>query len=246
MRGLRLQTAIRLVYPPACLACGGRVESDFGLCGSCWADTSFVAGAVCDACGTPLPGGPDAAESAGLTCDECLKIPRPWARGRAALLYSGAGRKLVLGLKHGDRHDIARPAATWMANAAASLLQADTVIVPVPLHTLRLLRRRYNQSALLCAALGHLTGHTVAVDVLKRVQRTPSLDGQSRDQRFATLAGAIRADPRRVHLVADHPVLLVDDVMTSGATLAAGTEALVAAGATEVCVLALARAARDT
>ncbi|ETX30559.1 double zinc ribbon domain-containing protein [Roseivivax isoporae] len=239
----RLQTAIRAVYPPRCLSCGGLVESDAALCGACWGGTAFISGLVCDLCGVPLPGDPTAgAES----CDECMRIARPWARGRAALLYRGTGRALVLALKHGDRHDIALPAARWMARAAAPLLVPDTLIVPVPLHLTRLLRRLSNQSALLAQALARVTGHDACPDALVRRVRTPSLDGRTREERFAVLGDAIAVRPRRRAAIAGRPILLVDDVMTTGATLSAATDALIAAGAGPVCVAALARVARDT
>ncbi|SEK21111.1 Predicted amidophosphoribosyltransferases [Roseivivax marinus] len=241
MRAAALQTAIRLIYPPRCLGCGGLVDSDFGLCGPCWRDTSFISGLVCDTCGTPLPG---EADGHGVLCDDCLVAPRPWRAGRAALLYRATGRRLVLGLKHGDRHDIAVPAAGWLARAVTPLIRPDTVVVPVPLNRWRLLWRRYNQSALLAAALARRLARTVVSDALARPVATPVLDGLGREDRFATLAGAITAGPRGT-LLAGRPVLLVDDVMTSGATFAAATEAAHDAGATEVCIAALARVAKE-
>ncbi|MBV2359466.1 ComF family protein [Thalassococcus sp. CAU 1522] len=235
-----MQTLVQGLYPPRCLSCGGLVETDFGLCGACWRDTPFIAGLACDLCGVPLPGQSDRAEH----CDDCLTTARPWAHGRAALSYEGKGRRLVLALKHGDRHDIARPAARWMARLVRPLVAPDTVVVPVPLHLRRLLSRRYNQSALLAQALGGELECRVIADALERSVRTPSLDGKSREDRFATLADALRPNPRRAGALAGHPVLIVDDVMTSGATLAAATEAALAAGASRVCVSVLARVAK--
>jgi ComF family protein len=234
-----MQRALRILYPARCLMCDTRTQTDFALCGACWADTPFVTGLACDHCGLPLPG-----EDAGpVLCDDCLVVARPWGHGRAALAYAGLGRKIVLALKHGDRTDLARPAAAWLAGAAAPLLQPETVIVPVPLHWTRLLRRRYNQSALLANAMGRETGHAVIPDLLVRRVRTATLGGKSRDQRFRELEQAIVA--RHAERLAGRPVLLVDDVMTSGATLAAATEALHAAGAARVDVAILARAAKD-
>ena len=219
------------------------MDADFGLCGTCWRDTGFIGGTVCDACGVPLPGGGDLASP---HCDACLATPRPWAQGRAALIYRDMGRKLVLALKHGDRQEIARPAARWLAQAAQGILPEQALIAPVPLHWRRLLKRRYNQSALLAKALAGQTGHSWCPDLLQRTRHTPSLDGLSRAERFDVLQKAICVHPRRRHRIMRRPVILVDDVLTSGATLTACTEACIAAGSGPVFVLALARVAKET
>lgn len=237
-----LQAMLRLIYPPQCLGCEELVTSDFGLCGPCWRDTPFIAGLVCDSCGLPLPG-EDLGEP--VYCDDCLTIARPWMRGRAALLYAGNGRKMVLQLKHGDRLDLAKPAGGWLLRAAKPLLRPDTLIAPVPLHWFRLFRRRYNQSALLANALAHVAKLDHCPDLLIRHRYTASQEGRDKHSRFENLHDAIRVHPRRASMLKDRHVLLVDDVMTSGATLAATAEACLAAGAEEVCVLVLARVAKD-
>ncbi|MGO4908241.1 double zinc ribbon domain-containing protein [Pseudorhodobacter sp. W20_MBD10_FR17] len=237
-----LQAMLRLVYPPQCLGCDELVTSDFGLCGRCWRETPFIAGVVCDTCGLPLPGD-DATEVA--QCDDCLTLTRPWVQGRAALLYKDNGRKMVLQLKHGDRLDLAKPAGSWLLRAAKPMLRPDTLLAPVPLHWFRMLRRRYNQSALLAASVGRLAGIEHCPDLLIRHKRTPSQEGRDRHARFENLQDAIRVHPRRVAMMKGRKILLVDDVMTSGATLAAATDACLAAGAAEVRVLVLARVAKD-
>lgn len=218
------------------------MDRDFGLCPACWRETPFIGGLVCDACGAPLPGD-DPGEP--VHCDGCLAHPRPWAQGRAALLYRDAGRRLVLGLKHADRGDIAVPAADWMARAAAPMALDGALVVPVPLHWRRLVARRFNQSALLAAPLARALGLVHAPDLLERVRPTAALGGQDRAARAATLDGALRVAPRRVARVTGRPVLLVDDVMTTGATLESAARALAAAGAGETRVVVLARAVRD-
>ncbi len=241
MRG-GIQTAVALLYPPRCLGCGDMVESDFGLCGRCWRDTPFIGGTVCDACGTPLPGSDDGHR---LECDDCMERPRPWGRGRSALLYRDRARALVLALKHGDRAEMAKPAAKWMMRAATPLLRPDMLVAPVPLHWSRLLRRRYNQSALLSQALAGEAGLACCPDLLQRIRRTAKQDGKSVEDRFAELTGAIAPHPGRRHRMAGRAVLLVDDVMTSGATLSACATACLDAGAARVDVVTLARVTRD-
>lgn len=236
-----MQAALRWIYPPQCLICDAAVASDFGLCAQCWRDTPFVGGLVCDTCGTPLHG--EAGDIAH--CDDCLTLGRPWDQGRSALMYRDNGRKLVLALKHGDRMDLARPAAEWLHRAVADILRPDMIVAPVPLHWWRLFRRRYNQSALLSGHLARLAGLAHCPDLLQRPRFTGTQDGRGREGRFENMAGAIRPHPKRIHLMAGRDVLLVDDVMTSGATLAAATEACLAAGAVRVSICALARVAKN-
>ena len=241
-----LGRAARLVldtlYPPHCLACDAAVLEPGTLCGRCWAEAAFVTGLSCDKCAAPLPGDP---VEAPILCDDCLRVARPWSHGRAALLYGGTGRQLVLALKYGDRHDIARPAGRWLARQAAPLCRADTLVVPVPLHRARLFHRRYNQSALLALALGRELDRPALPDLLLRTRRTGIQDGLSRAARFENQQGAIAPRPARAKRIEGRHVLLVDDVMTSGATLAAAAEACFAAGADDVDVIVLARVLRE-
>lgn len=238
----QLQTAVTLIYPPRCITCGDMVESDFGLCGPCWRDTSFLGGVICDGCGVPLtPGGQGDLHH----CDACMQATRPWIQGRAAVLYRDNGRKLVLALKHGDRQEMARPAGLWMANMVRGQVSEDTLVVPVPLHWTRLLKRRYNQSALLAKSVAKELDLPWCPDALARVRRTSSLEGLSRDARFETLEKAITPHPKRGAKLRDRPILLIDDVMASGATLMACTHACLEAGSGSVRVLTLARAAKE-
>ena len=229
------------MYPPRCLACDATVVEDGGLCPECWRAAAFLHGLVCDGCGAPLPG--EAAEA--VLCDDCLATPRPWRRGRAALAYRGTGRRLVLALKHGDRTDLPGAAARWMLGAAAPLVRPDHLVAPVPLHWWRLFARRYNQSALLSAAVATRAGLDHCPDLLRRVRATPSQDGRDRDARFDNVRNAFGVSARHRPRVSGRRVLLVDDVMTSGATLAGCADACLAAGATGVDVLVLARVVKD-
>lgn len=237
-----MQGALQILYPPQCISCSAPVQSDFGLCADCWRETPFISGLACDRCGVPLPGS-DSGERA--LCDDCMTIARPWERGRAALMYRDNGRRLVLALKHGDRMDLARPASAWMLKAAAPILQPEMLAVPVPLHWMRLFRRRFNQAALLSRAIAKAAGLDHCPDALIRKRSTGSQEGKTRDARFANLVDAFAVPGSRGKRVEGRDILLVDDVMTSGATFAAATEALLAAGARSVSVLCLARVAKD-
>ncbi len=238
---MRLKTILNALYPAQCMTCDAAVEENGALCGPCWRETRFLSGLCCDQCGIPLPG--DIGEDTAI-CDDCTHTARGWRKGTAALHYSGSGRRIVMGLKHGDRTELARPAAQWMARRVGEL-EPDTLVIPVPLHWYRYLKRRYNQSALLARYLAEATGTTYAPLILQRVGHTESLDGKTKMQRFDILSDAIRLHPKHGDAVSGRPVLIVDDVMTSGATLSACAEQCQNANARHVDVAVLARVAKD-
>lgn len=238
-----LQSVIKTIYPPQCVMCDAQTEVDFALCGPCWSKTPFIDGLCCDDCGAPLPGQGEPDPS--LLCDDCMVIARPWSRGRSAMIYKDLSRRFILSLKHGDRTDLVRAAGPWLARAGADILTPRSVVVPIPLHKFRLLRRRFNQAALLAQQVAKVTDLVCLPDALVRNKHTAPLEGHTRDQRFAALDAAIAVHPKRRQAIVGKKIVLVDDVMTSGATFAAATEACFAAGAKDVCVLALARVVKD-
>lgn len=236
----RTVSALRdALYPVTCLMCDARVEQEGALCPDCWADTPFLSGSCCELCGTKLPG-----EDDGIAgCDECIEMGRPWDEGRAALVYAGTARRMVLAFKHGDRTELATGAARWLHRRARDILTEETLIVPVPVHRWRLLKRRYNQAALLAQALAKLTNGSCDVMALTRHRATLSQGHRAAPNRFENLVDAIHVTPGAQ--VAGRHVAIVDDVLTSGATLAACAEVLRDAGASRISVLALARVAKD-
>ncbi|RRH72507.1 ComF family protein [Falsigemmobacter faecalis] len=239
-----LSAAIRMIWPAQCLVCSDAVDGDGGVCPACWPDLPMISGLCCRLCGAPLPGAMGAAEA---DCDDCLRSRPPWTAGRAAFLYEGAARQLVLQLKHGDRPDLARALAARLHHALRPLIpRGPMLIVPVPLHRLRFLRRRYNQSALLARALSQRLDWPWCPDLLLRSRATQLQDGLSRSGRRDNLQGAFTLNPARVKEISRAPeakILLIDDVMTTGATLAEATKGLRNGGAGEVFTLTLARVA---
>jgi predicted amidophosphoribosyltransferase len=233
-------TLIDLIFPPRCLACPTPTDTAHGLCAACWAETHFIAGTACAKCGVPLIGEAGAED----VCDGCRRHPPAWDRGAAALIYDGAARRMVLALKHADRLDLVGPLAGWMAAAGRELAGQADMIAPVPLHWRRLVRRRYNQSAELAREVGRRAERPVAVDLLLRQRATAPQDG-GRTARAANQAGAFGVTPRHASGLSGKRVLLVDDVLTSGATLSACADCLRGAGAARVDVLVLARVALD-
>lgn len=228
------------LLPPLCLSCQGAVSEPGSLCPACWSKIAFLTPPACACCGLPF----DFEMGEGALCGECLAEPPRFARARAVLRYDEASRGLILGLKHADRLEGAPAFARWMARAGAELLAEADLLVPVPLHRWRLLARRYNQAALLAMALSRLSGVAAVPDLLVRLRRTPPQGHLSRSGRARNVAGAFAVAPRRAAGLAGKRVVLVDDVLTSGATVNECATALLRCGAGRVDVLTLGRVIR--
>lgn len=231
--------ALDLLLPPTCSLCTAPVDAPGLLCGVCFDQFSAAGEPCCLCCGVPFDLPWHAAE--GGLCQRCIDSPPSFERARGALLYDKASRRLVLPFKHGDRIEFASVLARLMARSGAGLLREADVLVPVPLHRRRLFVRRYNQAALLAQVLGTMSGRPVLVDALVRVTATQNLDGKTAAERRDEVATAFTVRPRRAALLEGRRVLLIDDVMTSGATAGACSESLLAAGVVAVDVLVAAR-----
>jgi ComF family protein len=228
---------VDLVYPPRCPACGEAIAAQDGLCPQCWGELALPGEPACASCQRPF-GSASVAE--GAICAPCMADPPRHDGVGAGTLYNDASRKLVLAFKHGKRIALA-PMLARIAAARLPELKGEWLVVPVPLHPWRLWRRGFNQSALLAREIARLRDQEVCVDALVRKKPTPTLGGLGRAARARALSGAIAVNPRLHARLKGASVVLVDDVMTSGATSDACVRALKRAGAVRVVVACFAR-----
>jgi ComF family protein len=229
--------ALDFLLPPLCLNCDAPTSAHRTLCASCWSKIHFIAKPFCTACGAPfeVPMGDDA------LCAGCIAEPPNFTAARAPMLYNDFSKRLVLSFKHADRIYPAPALAAWMHRAGAEFWDHADFIAPVPLHRWRLFKRRYNQAALLARELGRIAQKPVLIDVLTRKRATPIQGHLSRKQRQANVKGAFRFNAHYRKPIKGKTIVLIDDVLTTGATVNECARVLLRAGAKEVNVLVLAR-----
>ena len=232
-----LAPIVDLVFPPRCPLCGAGLAAQTGLCAACWAGLAVPGAPCCATCQRPL--GSDTA--VGSICAPCLTQPPRHDGIAAGTLYNETSRRLILALKHGHRIALAPLLARLIAAQLPEQIGPGWLIVPVPLHRWRLWSRGFNQSALLASELAASTGAALLIDGLLRTKRTPTLGGLGRTARARALSGAIQLNPRPARRLQGARVLLVDDVLTSGATSNACISVLKRAGAQTVVVACFAR-----
>lgn len=232
-----LQWPARLLFPPVCAGCRRHVSQPGVLCAQCWPRLRLLERPWCPVMGTPFIH--DMGD--GFLCAEAIADPPPFERARAAVVYTGVARQMVRGLKFQDRIDLAPWMARWMMRAGAELIAEADVIVPVPLHWGRFLRRQFNQSAELGRALSHLCGVPFSPSAIRRVRQTSQQVGLGRREREDNVRTAFRVPAECEIEIAGRRVLLVDDVYTTGATARAVTKSLKKGGAGAVDVLTFAR-----
>lgn len=239
--GAGLRAAIDIVYPPSCVACQAATGEAQALCPACWGEMRFIERPYCERLGTPFA--VDLGD--GLVSPAAIADPPVFARARAVCRFDGTARELVHRLKYGDRTDLALTMGRMMLQAGRELLPQADVIVPVPLHRFRLWTRRFNQAAALAQVVSRGSAVPLAPLALARVKRTRQQVGLTRAQRAANLEGAFKVPPAARPQIEGRHVLLVDDVLTTGATGNAAARALLRGGARSVDILTFARVVSD-
>jgi ComF family protein len=232
-----LRLALDAVLPPLCASCRAPLADAGGLCPACWARMSFLAPPWCDRLGIPFAHDP----GPGVLSMEAIADPPAYGRARAAVRYDDVARDLVHRLKYGDRLDLATAMGRWMARAGHEFLDDADALVPVPLHWRRLWGRRFNQAAALARAAAAEKGIPVLIAALERRRATAQQVGLSRSARAVNVQGAFAVTPEGRTAIRDKRLVLVDDVLTSGATIDACARALLRGGARNVDVLVFAR-----
>jgi ComF family protein len=228
--------ALDVALPTLCVACREPVAGE-GVCANCWSKLSFIAKPFCPRLGIPFvyDPGPE------LLSMEAIASPPAYQRARAAVRYDEIAKTLVHTLKYQDRTDLAPTMGRWMARAGSELLAEADALVPVPLHWRRAWHRRYNQSGALAAVIGRQSGVKLKAELLQRSRATEQQVGLSRAQRASNVQGAFRVPSARQAEVSGARIVLIDDVLTSGATVDACARALLRAKAAQVDVLVFAR-----
>lgn len=226
-----------LLYPPVCLVCDAPVSAADTICPGCFARLRPISDPMCPVLGLPF----EVSLGPGALSAEAIADPPPFERARSAVIYNEVALALVGRLKYGDRPELARFCARLMAQAGHELWDSDAVLVPVPLHRRRRLTRRYNQSAELAQALARLTGLAIEAGAIVRKKATRQQVGLSADARQRNVAGAFAPHPEALARLRGRRAIVVDDVITTGATVKAVTRTLKAAGASAVDVISFAR-----
>ena len=226
-----------IALPPLCPSCREPLGDGVGLCAACWSKLSFIEPPYCARLGIPFIYDP----GPGLLSMEAIADPPAYDRARAAVRYDEIARALVLSFKYADRLDLAPMMGRWMARAGREVLADADALLPVPLHWRRLWARRFNQAAALAGAISDISGVPVLPNAIKRVRATPQQVGLSKPERADNVQGAFQVPPEQKAEIAGKRVVLIDDVLTSGATVDTCARALLRAGCAHVDVLVFAR-----
>ena len=230
-----------MILPPRCIVTGDVVDEMGILSSDAWRKLYFIQAPLCQCCGIPF----DFESEENILCLDCLRTPPVFDQARSSLIYDEVSKKIILNFKYGDRTDFILTFTNWLSQAGYDLLTKTDMLVPIPLHPLRLWVRRYNQAALLAQALSKSTGIKTYPTLLKRVKKTKQHQGMSKAERYQNIANAFAIDHTHHSLIKDKTITVVDDVLTTGATVSEAARVLKNAGAKTVYVLTIARTLKN-
>lgn len=234
-----LKNLLSIVIPPTCPGCHLPVEKDHTICPSCWKDLTFITLPFCDSCAEPLEVSGDLDQT--YICGQCRQAPPKFSQTRSLFKYAGLARRLILSLKHGNATHLAFGLAEKACARHSDYIKEADIIIPVPLHWSRLFKRGYNQASLLAKNVAYNCNKPFHATLLQRNRRTPSQGKYGKKARLRNVRSAFNLSKKDQNSIAGKTVLIVDDVMASGATLNACAKVLLTAKAKKVKVLVVAK-----
>lgn len=242
-----LKWGLDLILPPRCPVNGDIVSHVGAISPRAWRELTFIAPPYCTCCGVPFAVDitVDQAEPSDFLCAVCLASPRPFDQAKSLLVYNDGSRKMVLAFKHGDALHLHTTLAPLLAKTGQEFLTPDAIIIPVPLHWMRMVKRRYNQAAILGIEIAKLSGVACWPAAIIRTRHTPPQGHKSAKDRHQNVSGAFDINPSYTGKLSGRDIVLIDDVFTTGATLEECSKVLKAAGAQSVNVLTVARAVKE-
>lgn len=245
-----LKWCLDLILPPRCPINGTIVERVGAISPSAWKELTFISDPKCDCCGIPFAidsgiSDDKTASTSGFLCADCLINPRPYNKARSIFTYNAGSRSMILAFKHGDKTHIHTTLAPLLDNLSKEFLGSDTIFIPVPLHWLRLVKRRFNQSAILAAETAKLSGNLHWPDALIRTRHTPPQGHKNAKDRHKNVAHAFDINADYQEKIKGKNIILVDDVFTTGATLEECAKTLKSAGAETVNIITVARVVKE-
>ncbi len=232
---------VNYLFPPACGNCDEAIWDNTGICSACWKDLTFISDACCRSCGYPF----ELSSGDGLLCGACLQMPKSFDQCRAALVYDEHSKDMIIGFKHADKTHLVALFTQWLSSCGKGILDKADFVVPVPLHRRRLLRRRYNQSALLAQRVARVHRKRYVPNLLSRTKNTSSQGQFSMSGRWRNVRNAFELSHKYQDEVRGKHVVLIDDVFTTGATLDACARVLKTSGAASVSGIVLARVTKE-
>lgn len=238
---------VNLVLPSRCPINGNIVDSVGSISPEAWKELTFISDPYCKCCGIPfaIDNTIGSETENDFLCGQCLSTPRHFDRAKSIFVYNEGSRKMILAFKHGDALHLHTTLVPLLINLGKDFCESDSILIPIPLYWLRLVSRRYNQSAILANAMSKISGQVCWADALIRLRHTPPQGHKSAKDRYQNVSGAFDVNPSYIEKIKDKNIILIDDVFTTGATLDECAKVLKSAGVTSVNVLTVARAIKE-